>query len=533
MITVEATVENARKVRQISVKHGLSFDARLDAILNNIPRETHLPNFNFVLKGYQADAVAWLEAHGGRGILGDEMGLGKTCILFAYAHKNNMFPMAVVCPDSLKYNWRNEIIAMTGNRYKINIVGQTLSRKAEAAALARHPNVVYSKVPTSGCDVYLINYDIVSANVENIEALNLKFLAADESQKLKNSSANRTTAVVRLATGIKIIKQGKRTIKEISGKGISSVVFASGTPIVNRPLELWTSVNTLAPWVPQFSEFKKFAFRYCAPVNNAFGWDFTGSSNADELNNLLVSHCMIRRLKQDVLKELPPKTHTTIPLDFDRREYDKVAAAFKGIDWKGGIEALVKFGGNAPKSDEAIVAVQKLREIAGYSKLESSVEWIRDYCEHGEKLVVFAHHRQVINNIKSALEEDSSYNGKVEVIYGGMSNQDRDAAVARFQNDATVRVIIVGIDAGGAGLTLTAAKSVAFVQLPWSAGSMNQCSDRVHRIGQTASNVQVFVLTAENTIEDDMASLIMSKANVMDEVLDGGRVVNSFDITAR
>jgi SWI/SNF-related matrix-associated actin-dependent regulator 1 of chromatin subfamily A len=356
-------------------------------------------------------------------------------------------------------------------------------------------------------------------------------MAVDESHKIKNPDAKRTQAMQRLAVGgyDTKLKGGKRE-RVTFGPGIGRVTLMSGTPQVNKPLELWTSVSTVAPWVPEFSTFTRFAFRYCNPQNDGHGWNFSGSSNTAELNQLLTGHCMMRRIKADVLKSLPAKTWSTIPLDFDRREYDQVEAAFNGINWQAGMETLIRFGGNPAKSDEPIVAIQKLKEIAGYAKLKSAIEWIQDYTEEGRKLVVFAHHRNVITNIQSELEKNQEYVGKVQVIMGGVSNDERDSAVQAFQNDPTVRVIIVSIQAGGFGLTLTAASAVAFVQIPWSPAELQQCADRVHRVGQTASSVQIFVLTAEGTVEDDLAEMIMSKASVMDEVLDGGRSVNYVDL---
>lgn len=313
-------------------------------------------------------------------------------------------------------------------------------------------------------------------------------------------------------------------------KPVPRVVLMSGTPMVNRPAELWSTVRSLGSYVPQFSTWNKFAWRYTNPVNNGHGWDFSGSSNLDELNTLLGQHIMLRRLKQDVLKDLPPKVFRTIPLEFDRAEYDRVQAAFEGVDWRGGMEAIIRLGGNVPKSDERIVAIQKLREVAALSKLSSAVEWIRDYTENGEKLVVFAHNRQIIDTVKSELEQHKEYQGGVGVIYGGVSPEERADAVQNFQNDPRVRVILVGITAGGFGLTLTAARAVAFLQLPWSPGEIQQCADRVHRIGQEADSVTIFNLVAECTIEERMAEMLFHKGQVLDAALDGNRQVNTVDL---
>jgi SWI/SNF-related matrix-associated actin-dependent regulator 1 of chromatin subfamily A len=531
MLSVAATVENARKVLRLSTKHGLKVDPKLNEILDGIPRVQVLPGFAFKLKDFQAEGVAWLEKQDGRGLRADEQGTGKTVQVMAYIHKCGMVPALIVVPNTLKLNWRNEIIAMTGQRYRINIVGKAYSKRQTAKREAKHPNVVYSKTPTEGCDLYIINYDILANNCEELEKLGLRFMAVDESHKIKNPDAKRTHAMQRLAVGgyDAKLKGGNRERKTF-GPGIGRVTLMSGTPLVNRPKELWTSVSTVAPWVPEFSTFTRFAFRYTNATRNAHGWDFNGASNTGELNALLHRHMMLRRLKADVLKELPPKIYRTLPLEFDRTEYDRVEAAFNGINWRAGMEAIIRLGGKAPKSDDAIVAIQKLREIAGYAKLAATVEWIKDYTEEGEKLVVFAHNRQVIEHIRNELEKDDDYRGAVGVIYGGVTDEARADAVLSFQNDPKVRVIIVGITAGGFGLTLTAAKAVAFVQLPWTPGEISQCVDRIHRIGQDADCVTVYNLVAEGTIEEDMADMLIGKGQVLDAVLDDGRVVNTLDL---
>jgi len=531
MLSVPATVENARKIKRLAVKHGLNIDAGIADILDSIPPVTTIPGFAFTLKDFQSEGVAWLEKQDGCGLLADEPGTGKTVQVMAYIHKCNMIPALIVVPNTLKLNWRNEIIAMTGQRYQINIVGKNYSKRQISKRAIRNPNVIYSKNPTPGCDIYIVNYDVLGANCEEIESLNIKFMAVDESHKIKNPEAKRTQAMQRLAVGAYDVKlKGGKRERKTFGRGIGRVVLMSGTPLVNRPKELWTSVQTVAPWVPEFSTWMRFGFRYCNPRKTFAGWDFSGASNTSELNALLNKHAMLRRIKADVLKDLPPKVYRTLPLEFDRREYDKVEAAFNGVNWQAGMEAIVRMGGNVAKSNDAIVAIQKLREIAAYAKLESAVEWIKDYTNEGEKLVVFAHNRHVIDTIKSELEKDPDYQGAVGAIYGGVSDEARADAVLDFQNNPKVQIIIIGITAGGFGLTLTSAKAVAFIQLPWTPGEIGQCVDRIHRIGQEADNVTIYNLVAEGTIEEDMADMLIGKGQVLDAVLDNGRVVNTVDI---
>ena len=532
MLSVAASVENARKIYRLGKKYNLNIDPQINNILDNIPRVQCIPGFAFKLKDFQADGVAWLESQLGTGLLADEQGTGKTVQVMAYAHKNKKFPMAVVCPNTLKFNWRNEILAMTGSQYSINIVGKSYSKRQIKKRLEKHPNITYSKTPVPGCNIYVLNYECLSTNVNTLGHMKLSFMAVDESQKIKNPLAKRTKAFIKLATGEEDVKdsRGKYTTNVV-GDRINSVVLMSGTPMVSRPKELWTTVRSIGNWLPEFSNWSKFAFRYCNANHNGYGWDFNGSSNETELHQLLTNNIMIRRLKADVLKELPPKLYKTIPLEFDRDEYDKVEQAFNGINWAAGMQTIIKMGGNAPKSDDAIVAIQKLREIAGYSKLQSTIEWIKDYTEDGEKIVVFAHNRLVIDTINSSLQSDPDYKNCVGLIYGGVSDEERADAVLAFQTDPNIKVIIVGITSGGFGLTLTAAKAVAFIQLPWTPGEISQCVDRIHRIGQDADIITVYNLVAEGTIEEDIAELLIAKGMVLDSVLDNGRIVNTLPLS--
>lgn len=518
MLHVSATVPNARKVYQLCVKHRLPVPDALVSVLNSNTQACDIPGFSFQLKEYQAQGVAYLERWDGNVLLADEPGLGKTAQVMAYAWQNRRFPMLVVLPKTLLLNWRREITLMLGSQLSVLIVGFVPSKKRQAQLRAQWPHVSFSRVPQPGYDVTLINYDIVERNLAALEAQNYDYVVADESHKIKNPKAHRTQAFLRLVTGREEIPRQRGQFRQVHD-AVPHVTFCTGTPMLNRPVELWTTVNTLAGWVPQFENFFNFASKFCNAHKTRWGWDFNGSSNEAEINTLLTETCMLRRLKQDVLKDLPPKTFVTVPLEFDRAEYDAVAAAFEGSGaWKQGMETLVRHGGNAAKSDEAIVALGKCREIAAYAKLDNAVEWIMDFVEQGEKLVVFAHHQRMVDQVAERL---AAANIGVRVIRGGVSLEQRAQAAQDFQTRNDVQVIVLNIASAGFGITLTAARACAFLQLPWTPGDLIQAADRVHRIGQQ-DNVTVYNLVAEGTVEEDMGELIMSKAAVSNAVVDGG-----------
>lgn len=517
MLTFEATPARVREATKLAHRHGVALSG-LQAFWAAQPRVINIPGFAFKLKPYQADGVAHLEKWDGNVLLADEPGLGKTAQVMAYAYKNRRFPMCVILPKTLLLNWRREITLMLGTQLKVLIVGFVPSQKRLAQLLTQYPHVHYSRTPLAGYDVTLINYDIVQRNQRDLETVGYSYVVCDESHKIKNVKAQRTQAILRLVTGREAVK-GKRGEWRVLHDGVKRVTFCTGTPIVNRPQELWTTVNTIADWHPEFANFFKFATRYCNAHRGRFGWDFSGHSNLGELNQLLTDTIMIRRRKEDVLKDLPAKTFVTVPLEFDRKEYDAVAKAFEGRgDWKQGMQALVNYGGKPAKSNEAIVAINKCREIAGYAKMASAIEWILDYVEEGDKLVVFAHHQKMVDEITAAMKVAGV---GVRMIRGGVSLEERAQAAEDFQTIPDVKVIVLNIASAGFGITLTAAKACAFVQLPWTPGDLIQAADRVHRIGQL-DNVTVYNLVAEGTVEEQIGDLIMAKAVVMNEAVDGG-----------
>jgi SWI/SNF-related matrix-associated actin-dependent regulator of chromatin subfamily A-like protein 1 len=482
------------------------------------PRTQHIPGFAFQLKPYQAEGVAHLEKWDGNALVADEPGTGKTATVMAYAWKHGKFPMCVIMPKTLLLNWRREITLMLGTQLTVQIVGVTLSKRREQALKIQYPHVTFSKTVQPGYQVTLINYDIVARNQTDLEQQSYSYVVLDESHKIKNHKAQRTQAILRLVTGRQAIK-GKRGQYDQLHAGVPSVTFLSGTPQVNRPIELFTTVNTVAPWVPEFNNFWSFASRYCGAEKTSHGWDFSGHSNTQELHDLLKQTVMIRRLKQDVMHELPAKTFVTVPLEFDRGAYDAVAKAFEGTaDWKQGMETLIRHGGHAAQSSAAIVALNKCREIAAYSKLDGAVEWILDYVEQGRKLVVFAHHQKMVDHITSQLQ---SAGVGVRMIRGGVDLEARAQAAQDFQTCHDVKVIVLNIASAGFGITLTAAHACAFCQLPWSPADLIQAADRVHRLGQL-NNVTVYNLVAADTVEEEIGDLIMAKAAVNNQVMDGG-----------
>lgn len=437
-----------------------------------------VPGLKMDLYPYQKQGVAFIEAKGGRALVADEMGLGKTCQALAWLQKHPEHrPAVIVVPASLKLNWAKEI--------KMWMSDTGLGERNEAQILSgTQPYEI-------GSDIAIINYDILQYWLPELIDYNPQVMIADEAHYFKTNKALRTKAVKKL------------------GKLVPHFIALTGTPIVNRPIEILNAVNLIDPML--FPKSWSYIQKYCAPKNNGYGWDLSGSSNTKDLHQVLTNSIMIRRLKENVLPELPAKTRAFTPIYLrNRAEYSRAQSDFISfLKVQKGEEAAERASNAAVLSE-----IEGLKQLAVQGKLEDSIMWIRDFLESGEKLVVMAVHKFVIDRLMQEF-------GKIAVkIDGSVSNPKRQVAVDKFQNEPETRLFVGNIKAAGVGITLTAASNVAFLELPWTPGDLTQAEDRIHRIGQDEA-CTIHYLLAQDTIEDKIARLLDSKRKILDAVLDG------------
>ena len=321
-----------------------------------------------------------------------------------------------------------------------------------------------------------------------------KIIILDESHACKSPTTQRTKAV-----------------KELCDK-IPHVICLSGTPITNRPIEFFTTLNLLDPYL--FPNRFKFGLTYCNAKSTRFGWDMTGASNTDLLHRILTKTIMIRRKKSEVLKDLPPKTRASIPLDIDnKKEYREIEKdVLKWIYENEGLKAAAK----ASKA-EYVVQIEKLKQAAARGKLQSVKEWIQDFIDTGEKLVMFCSHTAIIDALHEHFKD-------ISVKLDGSTKQlDRAEIVNKFQGDKNCMIFFGNLIAAGQAITLTAASNVAFMEYDWVPGRHLQAEDRVHRIGQTADNITVHYLIAKDTIEETIVTTLERKSKTLNEILDGNK----------
>jgi SNF2 family DNA or RNA helicase len=437
------------------------------------------------LLGYQKAGVAYALARPAT-LIGDEMGLGKTVQAIATC---NASPTAdnvlIICPASLKLNWASEWRKWDVKNLPVVVVG----REWPGPDMFLH---------TTGATpgVVILNYEMVKKHRAEIDKVDWDLLICDEVHYMKSSKSQRKEFVL----GRWNFKEQGWQTKPIQAK---RRVFLTGTPIVNKPYELWPIVRSLDPNGLGRS-WQYFTSRYCDAHSNGYGTSM-GASNLDELQDRLRQSIMVRRLKKDVLKDLPPKRRTVVLLEPDFQKFNMLPTE---DNFENVVRDLAKPGG------VAFEEIARVRREVAVSKIPTVIDWVGEMLEEVDKLVVMAHHHDVIDGLATYFGKTSS-----AVIDGRTPLAERQANVERFQNDPTCRLFIGSIRAAGVGLTLTAASTVVFAELDWTPGNVSQAEDRCHRIGQH-DMVNVYHLVLNGSIDAKMAKVIVDKQAVIDVALD-------------
>lgn len=461
---------------------------------------------------FQRAGIAYALTHQNT-LIGDEMGLGKTIQgIGVWNSDPTIKRVLIVCPASLRLNWRNEFKKWATRPVRIEVI---IGGKPDAR-------------PLDGWQVLIVNYDVLAKHKKWLEKFDFDLLIADECHYCKSPTAARTKALLGFTP-----RAGQKTKPEAPIRA-KRKLFLSGTPILNRPVEVWPLIQAVDPSGLGRSFFK-FALRYCGAKQNLYGWDFSGASNLDELQNLMRERFMVRRLKKDVLTELPPKQRQVIELPANgasklvekekqtfasHREYIEAlerrlaeAEQFEaaGLAHDDDIEFLRRELRGARQT--AFSEMSKARKAVALAKVPKVVEHLLNALEQGP-VVCFAHHIDVMDQIKVGIE--SEY--RVATITGSTPLAARQEAVEKFQG-GRLDLIIGNIQAAGVGLTLTRSSHVVFAELDWVPANLSQAEDRCHRISQTES-VLVQHLVLEDSLDAEMSRKLIAKQEVIDQALD-------------
>ena len=461
--------------------------------------------------GYQRAGIAF--GHERPAVLiGDEMGLGKTIQAIGLMNANpDLQRILITCPASLKLNWKRELEKWLVKKRTIFV--------ADGKVFPVDMNGDVLRV------IVIINYDVLGRHERAIKDTEWDMIVADEAHLLKNPKAIRTRMVV----GARATKAEKaKGMADIPGITAKKRVFLTGTPICNKPIELFPLISYLDPIT--WSSFWKYAGRYTgANANN--GWNCDGAQNLGELQDKLRSTIMVRRLKKDVLTELPPKTRKVveIPADAEMRRLLNQEREVYNEEAEEELETRVELAKASDNPEEfkravAELAIKMKVAFEGLSTIRREMaeakvrmlivhEMLEQAVEDSDKTIIFAHHKSVIATIAE------KFGTEAVTITGDTAIPDRMANVDRFQKDPTCKVIIGSIGAMGVGLTLTASSHVIMFELDWVPGNVSQAEDRAHRIGQK-DNVLVEHYVVEGSLDAVMAKRIIAKQEVIDQALD-------------
>lgn len=435
-------------------------------------------------------------------LIADEMGLGKTIQALGVINADaTIKTVLVVCPASLKLNWAREAAKWVAAGCTVSV------EDADGTS-------VTTVTGAGGVRIHIANYEALVRRAD-LQALRTDMMVADEAHYTKNQKAKRTIAV------------------HAAAKNTRRRVLLTGTPIVNRPVELFSLLSMLDPNLYGEKSFFRYAKRYCDAKQVWTGsrtvWDFTGASNLDELQEQLRGTMMVRRLKADVLKELPAKRRQVVILPrvklsaASQKLVDsmtvRVEAARAAIEAAAILEDTVAYAAAVAGLDKSFSAgfeeLSMLRHEQALAKVpHAAAHVVESLTDNDNKVIVFAHHQDVIEKMSAALAEFG-----VVTVTGKTAMVDRQAAVDRFQTDPTCRVFIGNMQAAGVGLTLTASAHVVFVELDWVPGTVMQAEDRAHRIGQRNS-VLVQQLVCDGSIDAMFAEALVEKQRVIDLALD-------------
>lgn len=425
------------------------------------------------LRPYQTDFVKYMIARNGRVFLGDDMGAGKTISALAWLVYSDAYPALIVVNAPTKLQWYQQYRDWLSKTPGADQRCQILSGQKP-----------YKLKDGVSC---IINWDILHYWKDALAEFGFKYLVGDEVQAIGNPESKRAIAF------------------RLLSKVIPECVCMSGTPARSRPAQFWTVLNIMMP--AEFPNYYKYLYRYCDPKSTPWGMQFNGATHIQELHYKM-AECLLRRTKEEVMRWLPPKTMEVVPLEID----DSLRKAYQEQE-------------NALYTSEVSELQQRVAELmrTAYSLKEKSLlRWVRDFLDAGNKLLLFAWHRDVVDLLVTELREYSPAK-----IYGGMSVASREESKQKFIQDESCRVLVANIQAGGVGIDglQKVCNHVAFAEFSHTPLDHRQAEDRLHRSGQDLP-VTSYYLVAPGTVDDDSVEVLDDRAQMLDNALDGHKTAD-------
>lgn len=451
-----------------------------------------------VLRDYQKVGFKWLKTlsrYGLGGILADDMGLGKTlqiiALLLSDKEEKGSYPSLVVAPTSLLYNWEEEVEKFAPTLKTLIVAGSREDREALIKSIG-------------DCDIVITSYPLIRRDILLYEDMNFRYCVLDEAQHIKNAKSINA-----------------KSVKKIKAKNYLAL---TGTPMENSLMELWSIFDYLMPGYLLSS--RKFLETYEKPILK--------EKDEEALKDLNrhIKPFILRRLKRDVLKELPDKIEQKIVVELTNEQKKVYLAYLQAI--KGEIEEEINSFGFNRSQIKILAGLTRLRQICchpgmfienysgGSGKIDSLEEILKDALEGGHRILLFSQFTSALNIIREMLEKNH-----VEYMYldGSTNVLDRGKMVKDF-NGGKGDVFLISLKAGGTGLNLTGADMVIHFDPWWNPAVEDQATDRAYRIGQK-NTVQVIKLITKGTIEEKIFKLQEKKKEMIDKVITEGETLVS------
>jgi len=442
-----------------------------------------------------------------RVLIADQQGLGKTAEALAAIIAGEATPAIIVCPASLTLTWVGE-----AERWAPHLNSRVLT--------GTKPDLDQLSLNEGPLDLVILSYERLIGWAKTLADLKPQALVFDESHMIKESRSKRSKASLELARAV---------------DNSALVMLLTGTPILNGPRELIHQLKVI-DHLEAFGGAHGFRERYCNLHTTSFGQDDSGASNTQELGQKLRQLCMIRRRKEDVLKELPARLPpVSVPVDLapaDRKAYEEMTreviaellddSAYKRRyaeematgTLRENAQRRAQLAGERARAAAAMVLMGRLRNETSRCKTPVAIKWAETFLQSGEKLIIFA---DSVRTQKALVEH---FGERCIPITADIPPDERQGQADRFQEDPSVRVAVCSLRAASTGLTLTAASDVLMIDLPYTAGLLEQAIDRAHRIGQQ-NVVTPWLLLAVGTVDIQMGAMLARKLAVASEVIDG------------
>lgn len=486
--------QRLRELGMQSFERNQAFRQFVQSILEPADTEFSVPSgLRKILREYQKFGFKWmktLSSHGLGGILADDMGLGKTlqviALILSEIEEKGSHPSLVVVPTSLVFNWCAEVEKFAPGLKVLPVTGTKEERSRRMEGIGEY-------------DLVVTSYPLIRRDIEDYKAFRFRFCILDEAQHIKNPGS-----------------QNARAVKEITAERRLAL---TGTPMENSLTELWSIFDFILPGY--LNTHSKFVEQYEAPIAKG-----EGKREMQELGRQ-IRPFILRRLKRDVLKELPEKIENKMTAELTEEQKLVYAAYLQQV--RGELEQEIRENGFERSHIRILAALTRLRQICCHpglfledyvgesGKLQMLQEVINDSVDAGHRILLFSQFTGMLAIIRSWMAEQG-----MDYLYldGATPIEERGRLVKAF-NEGKGKVFLISLKAGGTGLNLTGADTVIHYDPWWNPAVEDQATDRAYRIGQNKA-VHVIKLITHGTIEEKIFELQQRKKQLIDAVIQPG-----------